>query len=208
METIDKNKLLEIIEERMQELHPTNTGKMQTGERIDNNTLMWLNALTWVKKKINELANKTSTDEKPSDKTEAQTVDYFGKWFFYKGDVIKISGAVEGKFVGVNPSGQIKSYSTSELKKYREWTIYDAKTGDILFNKRDNKIFLFDEFGNDTRNEVVHATLSYEINGPVTVHDSFPKWLQFCPATKNQQDEFWNALDTDKEVECPDKKQS
>lgn len=52
---IDKDRIVEEIEKRMQELRPTNTHKMQVGEKMDRDVLMWLNALTWVKKSINTL---------------------------------------------------------------------------------------------------------------------------------------------------------
>lgn len=55
---IDKDTLVTEIEKRMQELHPTNTHKMQVGERVDRGVLMWLNALTWVKELINSLEVK------------------------------------------------------------------------------------------------------------------------------------------------------
>ena len=42
----------------MQELHPTNTHRMQVGEKVDRDVLMWLNALTWVKNFINTLEVK------------------------------------------------------------------------------------------------------------------------------------------------------
>lgn len=53
--------LIAEIEKKMQELRPTNTHKMQVGERIDRDTLMWLNALTWVKNLINSLQVKDDT---------------------------------------------------------------------------------------------------------------------------------------------------
>lgn len=56
---ISKSALVAEIERRMQELHPTNTHKMQVGEKMDRDVLMWLNALTWVKSLINTLAVKT-----------------------------------------------------------------------------------------------------------------------------------------------------
>ena len=64
MELIDKDILLSEIEKRMQELHPTDTHKMQTGERMSTEVLMWLNALTWVKKAINSIETKDVDLEK------------------------------------------------------------------------------------------------------------------------------------------------
>ena len=55
---IDKSALIAEIERRMQELRPTNTHKMQVGEKMDRDVLMWLNALTWVKKVIDTLEVK------------------------------------------------------------------------------------------------------------------------------------------------------
>ena len=55
---INKAALVAEIERRMQELRPTNTHKMQTGEKVDRDVLMWLNALTWVKKIIDTLEVK------------------------------------------------------------------------------------------------------------------------------------------------------
>ena len=55
---IDKSALIAEIERRMQELHPTNTHKMQVGEKMDRDVLMWLNALTWVKSLIDTLEVK------------------------------------------------------------------------------------------------------------------------------------------------------
>lgn len=55
---IDKSAIVDKIEKRMQELHPTNTHKMQTGERVDRDVLMWLNALTWVKDVLNSIETK------------------------------------------------------------------------------------------------------------------------------------------------------
>lgn len=55
---INKDVLLAEIEKRKQELHPTDTHKMQAGEKIDRDVLMWLNALTWVKKVIDTLEVK------------------------------------------------------------------------------------------------------------------------------------------------------
>ena len=52
---INKSEVIAEIKKRMQELHPTNTHKMQVGERVNRDILMWLNALTWVKKLINSL---------------------------------------------------------------------------------------------------------------------------------------------------------
>ena len=50
MKPIDKDAVVLELEKRMQELRPTNTHQMQVGEKIDRDILMWLNALTWVKK--------------------------------------------------------------------------------------------------------------------------------------------------------------
>jgi len=58
MELIDKVAIVAEIEKRMQELHPTDTHKMQTGEKIDRDVLMWLNALTWVKDVLNSIETK------------------------------------------------------------------------------------------------------------------------------------------------------
>ena len=52
---ISKSALVAEIERRMQELRPINTHKMQVGEKMDRDLLMWLNALTWVKKVIDTL---------------------------------------------------------------------------------------------------------------------------------------------------------
>lgn len=57
MKLIDKERVVAEIEKRIQELHPTNTHKMQVGE-MDRDVLMWLNALTWVKKVIDTLEVK------------------------------------------------------------------------------------------------------------------------------------------------------
>jgi hypothetical protein len=58
MELIDKAAIVAKIDKMMQELHPTNTHKMQTGEKIDRDVLMWLNALTWVKDVLNSIETK------------------------------------------------------------------------------------------------------------------------------------------------------
>lgn len=63
MKLIDKERVVAEIERRIQELHPTNTHKMQVGE-IDRDVLMWLNALTWVKKVIDTLEVKEVNLEK------------------------------------------------------------------------------------------------------------------------------------------------
>ena len=63
---IDKSALLAEIEKRMQELRPTNTHQMQVGEKMDRDVLMWLNALTWVKKILETLEVKEG-DFKPID---------------------------------------------------------------------------------------------------------------------------------------------
>ena len=55
---IEKDRILAEIDKRMEELRPTNTHKMQTGEKVDRDVLMWLNALTWVKKFLNTLEVK------------------------------------------------------------------------------------------------------------------------------------------------------
>ena len=57
-ELIDKSAVIAEIERRMQELRPTNTHKMQVGEKMDRDVLMWLNALTWVKKVIDTIELK------------------------------------------------------------------------------------------------------------------------------------------------------
>ena len=62
MELIDKSAVIAEIERRMQELHPTDTHKMQVGERLDRDVLMWLNALTWVKNFINSIEMKKEVD--------------------------------------------------------------------------------------------------------------------------------------------------
>ena len=55
---IDKSAVDAAIERRMQELRPTNTHQMQVGEKMDRDVLMWLNALTWVKKILDTLEEK------------------------------------------------------------------------------------------------------------------------------------------------------
>jgi len=65
---IDKATIITEIDKRMQELHPTNTHKMQVGERVDRDTLMWLNALTWVKELVNSLEVKEVDLNKEFDK--------------------------------------------------------------------------------------------------------------------------------------------
>lgn len=194
MELIDKNKLLEIIEERMQKLHPTNTGKMQTGERIDNDTLMWLNALTWVKKKINGISSKQTSSTDSSVKIPKPVLDEikFGKWIINKGNPIKIVGGVGNEYVAVDTTGKVSGYFPEELRKYRPWTIEDARHGELLFNERWHKIFILDSFDKET----VTASISYVQNGAVSKFDQFPKYEPFSPATKEQQDEFYNVLET------------
>ena len=66
MELIDKAAIVAEIEKRMQELHPTNTHEMQTGEKVDRDVLMWLNALTWVKGILNSIKTKDVDLEKES----------------------------------------------------------------------------------------------------------------------------------------------
>ncbi len=61
---ISLDALVAEIEKRMQELRPTNTHKMQVGEKMDRDVLMWLNALTWVKKVIDTLEVKEVDLEK------------------------------------------------------------------------------------------------------------------------------------------------
>lgn len=64
MALIDKDALIGKIEERMQELHPTDTHKMQVGEKVDRDVLMWLNALSWVKDFLDTLeVTKIDPDE-------------------------------------------------------------------------------------------------------------------------------------------------
>lgn len=58
MKLIDKDALLAELEKRMQELHSTNTHQMQVCEKIDRDILMWLNALTWVKKILDTIEVK------------------------------------------------------------------------------------------------------------------------------------------------------
>ena len=59
---IDKSAVIAEIEKKMQELHPTNTHKMQVGEGVDRDVLMWLNALTWVKNLINSSKIESKND--------------------------------------------------------------------------------------------------------------------------------------------------
>ena len=61
---IEKDRILAEIDKRMEELRPTNTHKMQTGEKVDRDVLMWLNALTWVKKILGTLEVKEGTETK------------------------------------------------------------------------------------------------------------------------------------------------
>lgn len=68
MELIDKSAIVDKIEKRMQELRPTNTYKMQTGERVDRDVLMWLNALTWVKDILNSIETKKVNLEEEFDR--------------------------------------------------------------------------------------------------------------------------------------------
>ena len=194
METIDKNKLLEIIEERMQELRPTNTGKMQTGERIDNDTLMWLNALTWVKKKINDISSKQTSSTDSSVKIPKPVLDEikFDKWIINKGNPIKIVGGVGNEYVAVDTTGKVRGIFPEELRNYRLWTIEDARHGELIFNERWHKTFILDSFDKKT----VTATISYVQNGAVSKFDQFPKYEPFSPASKEQQDEFYNVLET------------
>lgn len=74
MKLIDKDALVAEIERRMQELHPTNTHKMQVGEKVDRDVIMWLNALTWVKNFLDTLEVK-EVDLEKEDAVHG-TVDY------------------------------------------------------------------------------------------------------------------------------------
>ena len=69
---IDKSTLVAEIEKRMQELHPTNTHQMQVGG-MDRDILMWLNALTWVKKILDALEVKEVDLDKPFEGIKVQT---------------------------------------------------------------------------------------------------------------------------------------
>ena len=69
-QSIDKDRILAEIEKRMQELHPTNTHRMQVGEKVDRDVLMWLNALTWVKNLLNTLEVKDVQEEPVSEEFE------------------------------------------------------------------------------------------------------------------------------------------
>ena len=64
-----KSALIAEIEKRLQELRPTDTHKMQTGEKVDRDVLMWLNALTWVKKIVDSL--ETKEIRKPEEEVNA-----------------------------------------------------------------------------------------------------------------------------------------
>ena len=72
---INKGALIAEIEKRLQELRPTNTHKMQTGEKVDRDVLMWLNALTWVKKIIDTL--ETKEVGKPKESLEKEIEAYW-----------------------------------------------------------------------------------------------------------------------------------
>jgi hypothetical protein len=63
MKLINKAAVIAEIENRMQELHPTNTHQMQVGE-MNRDALMWLNALTWVKDFLNTIETKEVDLEK------------------------------------------------------------------------------------------------------------------------------------------------
>lgn len=78
---IDKAALVAEIERRMQELRPTNTHKMQTGEKMDRDVLMWLNALTWVKKVIDTLEVK-EVEEKPVSEDLEEAARKVGQKYF------------------------------------------------------------------------------------------------------------------------------
>lgn len=65
---IDKSAVVAEIERRIQELRPTNTHQMQVGGKIDRDVLMWLNALTWVKKILNTLEVKEVDLDEDVDK--------------------------------------------------------------------------------------------------------------------------------------------
>jgi len=65
---INKIDVIAEIEKRIQELHPTNTHKIQVGEKMDRDVLMWLNALTWVKKILNTIEVKEVNLDKEIDK--------------------------------------------------------------------------------------------------------------------------------------------
>ena len=65
---INKGALIAEIEKRLQELRPTNTHKMQTGEKVDRDVFMWLNALTWVKKIIDTLEGDRETRGKSGER--------------------------------------------------------------------------------------------------------------------------------------------
>lgn len=64
---IDRDAIVAELEKRMQELHLTNTHQMQVGEKIDRDILMWLNALTWVKKILDTLEVKEVDLDKAYD---------------------------------------------------------------------------------------------------------------------------------------------
>jgi hypothetical protein len=67
MKLINKAAVIAEIENRMQELHPTNTHQMQVGE-MNRDALMWLNALTWVKDFLNTIETKEVDLEKEFDR--------------------------------------------------------------------------------------------------------------------------------------------
>ena len=73
---IDKTAVVAEIERRMQELRPTNTHKMQVGEKMDGDVLMWLNALTWVKKVIDTLEVKEIYKQSPTKDLKTAAGNY------------------------------------------------------------------------------------------------------------------------------------
>lgn len=89
MKLIDKEKVVEEIEKRMQELHPTDTHKMQTGERVDRDVLMWLNALTWVKGIIDSIETKDVNMEK--DVIGEYDCDDDSSWISFDGWMLNYS---------------------------------------------------------------------------------------------------------------------
>lgn len=70
-----KSALIAEIEKRLQELRPTDTHKMQAGEKVDRDVLMWLNALTWVKKIVDTL--ETKEIRKPEENLEKEIESYW-----------------------------------------------------------------------------------------------------------------------------------
>lgn len=78
---ISKSALVTEIERRRQELRPTNTHKMQVGEKVDRDVLMWLNALTWVKtllENIDTLEVKEVQEEPVSKDLKEASDNYVG----------------------------------------------------------------------------------------------------------------------------------